>query len=313
MRTRTFGRTGWQVSEIGYGMWGMGGWTGSDDEESLQALDRAIALGCNFFDTAWAYGAGPQRDAARPGAARASAARPLYVATKIPPKNMKWPAQGGVRRRATCIRPITSASTPRRASRILGVRAIDLQQFHVWSDAWADDDGWQRAVDDLKRRGAGARLRHQRQPLGSRPTCCARSRPGSSTACRSSTTSSTRRRRTSCSRTASAHNIAVIARVPFDEGSLTGTLTPDSTLARGRLAQHLLQPGEPRPRRWRASSGSSRWCPTAWTCRSWRCGSSWSTRRSARRSPACAGRRTSSGIWRPSDGSPAAAAPARRR
>ena len=62
MRYRGFGRTGWQVSEIGYGMWGMGGWTGSDDDESLQALDRAIALGCNFFDTAWAYGEGTQRD-----------------------------------------------------------------------------------------------------------------------------------------------------------------------------------------------------------------------------------------------------------
>ena len=58
MRYRRFGRTGWQVSEIGYGMWGMGGWTGSDDEESLRALDRALALGCNFFDTAWAYGGG---------------------------------------------------------------------------------------------------------------------------------------------------------------------------------------------------------------------------------------------------------------
>jgi len=58
MRYRSFGRTGWQVSEIGYGMWGMAGWTGSDDQESLQALDRAFALGCTFFDTAWAYGAG---------------------------------------------------------------------------------------------------------------------------------------------------------------------------------------------------------------------------------------------------------------
>ena len=58
MRYRTFGRTGWQVPEIGFGTWGMGGWTGSDDEESLRALERALALGCNFFDTAWAYGLG---------------------------------------------------------------------------------------------------------------------------------------------------------------------------------------------------------------------------------------------------------------
>ena len=52
MKYRRFGRTDWQVSEIGYGMWGMGGWTGSDDNESLASLQRAVDLGCNFFDTA---------------------------------------------------------------------------------------------------------------------------------------------------------------------------------------------------------------------------------------------------------------------
>src|SRR4051794_4236278 len=104
MQYRTFGRTGWQVSEIGYGMWGMGGWTGSDDDESLRALERALALGCNFFDTAWAYGSGKSEQllgralrAAAAGADRSaieSAAgarqelRPR-IATKIPPKNMK--------------------------------------------------------------------------------------------------------------------------------------------------------------------------------------------------------------------------------
>jgi aryl-alcohol dehydrogenase-like predicted oxidoreductase len=92
MRYRRFGRTGWQVSEIGYGMWGMGGWTGSDDAESMRALDRALALGCNFFDTAWAYGQGKSERLlgealrAQPGAA-------AFVATKIPPKNMKWPGK----------------------------------------------------------------------------------------------------------------------------------------------------------------------------------------------------------------------------
>ena len=68
MNYRKFGRTGWQVSEIGYGMWGMGGWTGSDDDESRRSLDRAVELGCTFFDTAYAYGHGTQREAARRGA-----------------------------------------------------------------------------------------------------------------------------------------------------------------------------------------------------------------------------------------------------
>src|SRR5215467_593794 len=92
MRQRTFGRTGWQVSEIGYGMWGMGGWTGSDDEESLRALDRAIALGCTFFDTAWVYGLG-RSERLLGQIIRSHRDRRLIVATKIPPKNMSWPAK----------------------------------------------------------------------------------------------------------------------------------------------------------------------------------------------------------------------------
>src|SRR6185436_13442650 len=92
MRYRRFGRTGWQVSEIGYGMWGMAGWTGSDDDESLRALDRAFALGCNFFDTAWAYGAGKSEQLLGQ-ALRAHAGAEVFVATKIPPKNMQWPSK----------------------------------------------------------------------------------------------------------------------------------------------------------------------------------------------------------------------------
>jgi aryl-alcohol dehydrogenase-like predicted oxidoreductase len=49
MQYRRFGRTGWMVSEVGYGMWGMSGWTGSDDAESMRALQRAVDLGCDFF------------------------------------------------------------------------------------------------------------------------------------------------------------------------------------------------------------------------------------------------------------------------
>src|SRR3982751_5907530 len=92
MRYRRFGRTGWQVSEIGYGMWGMGGWTGSDDDESLRALERALALGCSFFDTAWAYGQGKSEQLLAEARRRYPHA-PVRVATKIPPKNMRWPAR----------------------------------------------------------------------------------------------------------------------------------------------------------------------------------------------------------------------------
>ena len=86
MRYRTFGRTGWEVSEIGYGMWGMAGWTGSDDEESRVSLDRAIELGCNFFDTAFAYGEGHSERLLGETLRRHPGKR-LFVATKIPPKH----------------------------------------------------------------------------------------------------------------------------------------------------------------------------------------------------------------------------------
>ena len=88
MRYRVYPRTGWEVSEIGYGMWGLGGWTGSDDEQTLRSLAEAVTLGCNFFDTAWAYGAGhSERLLAQTLAAHRD--RRLYVATKVPPKNQR--------------------------------------------------------------------------------------------------------------------------------------------------------------------------------------------------------------------------------
>ena len=94
MRYRTFGRTGWQVSDVGYGMWGMAGWSGSDDQESHASLDQAIALGCNFFDTAWAYGDG-RSERILGATLKRHAGKTLYVATKIPPKNRQWPARPG--------------------------------------------------------------------------------------------------------------------------------------------------------------------------------------------------------------------------
>ncbi len=94
MQYRTFGRTGWQVSEIGYGMWGMGGWTGSDDEESRRSLQIAVDLGCNFFDTAWGYGAG-HSEGLLGELVRANAGKRIYTATKIPPKNFTWPSRRG--------------------------------------------------------------------------------------------------------------------------------------------------------------------------------------------------------------------------
>ena len=94
MNYRRFGRTGWNVSEIGYGMWGMAGWTGSEDQESLESLQHAVDLGCNFFDTAWAYGDG-HSETLLGKIIHANPLKALYAATKIPPKNRQWPSQRG--------------------------------------------------------------------------------------------------------------------------------------------------------------------------------------------------------------------------
>jgi aryl-alcohol dehydrogenase-like predicted oxidoreductase len=225
MRYRTFGRAGWRVSEIGYGMWGMGGWTGSDDQESLRALEQAVVLGCNFFDTAWAYGAG-KSEALLGEALRAHRGAPVYIATKIPPKNMKWPGKAEYRIEDTYppdhIREYTEKSL-----RNLDTRTIDLQQFHVWSDAWAEDADWQRAVDDLKReqlvRSVGISVNRWEASNVLRAL-----KTGLIDSVQVVYNIFDQAAQDELFPYCQAHNIAVIARVPFDEGSLTGTLTPDS-------------------------------------------------------------------------------------
>src|SRR5262245_47392293 len=132
-------------------MWGMGGWTGSDDRESLRALERAVELGCNFFDTAWAYGAGHSEKLLAEILGRHRDSE-LYVATKIPPKNMAWPA-----RPEYALDDVFPTDHIReyidKSLANLGTSAIDLIQFHVWSDRWAQDERWRRTIEELKRGG----------------------------------------------------------------------------------------------------------------------------------------------------------------
>lgn len=226
MRTRTFGRLGWQVSEIGHGLWGVGGWTGSDDDESVASMQRSMDLGCNFFDTALAYGLG------RSERLLAKAMRPgIRIATKIPPKNGKWPALASYALDdvfpAGYIRESTETSLTN-----LGLDSVDLQQFHVWSDAWAGDERWQRAVADLKSAGL---VRAFGISLN-------RWEPRSAfDAMKTGLIDSVQVVYNIFDQDAADElfpmcrelGIAVIVRVPFDEGSLTGTMTPGMTWPQG--------------------------------------------------------------------------------
>ena len=230
MRYRTFGRTGWQVSEVGYGMWGMGAWSGSDDEESLRAVDRAIAMGCTFFDTAWVYGNGKSEQLLGE-ARRAHPDAEMIIATKIPPKNMRWPALAAYPIRdvypADHIREYTEKSLAN-----LGVDRIDLQQFHVWSDAWAADRGWQQAIADLKRenlvRAVGISV-NRWEPTNVLKALATGLVDSVQVVYNVFDQAPEDELLPYCVR----HGIGVIARVPFDEGSLTGTLRADTTWPAG--------------------------------------------------------------------------------
>ena len=226
MQYRPFGRAAWPVSEVGYGMWGMAGWTGSADEESFAALDRAIELGCNFFDTAWAYGDGHSERLLGQTLKRHRGKR-LYVATKIPPKNRRWPARDDYPLRdvfpAGYIREYTETSL-----RNMDISTMDLQQFHVWTDAWAEDDEWQRAVSDLKSdglvRAIGISI-NRWQPANVLKALATDLIDAVQVVYNVFDQAPEDELFPECQR----RNIAVIARVPFDEGSLTDTLTAAST------------------------------------------------------------------------------------
>ena len=226
MHYRTFGRTGWSVSEVGYGMWGLAGWTGSEDAESLAALRRSVELGCTFFDTAWGYGAG-HSERILGEVVRSFPDRKLYVATKIPPKNFIWPS----RREFSlddCFPPEHIREYAEKSLANLGLPAIDLLQFHVWEDAWAIDDRWQRAMDDLKREGivkaVGISV-NRWEPTNVIETL----KTGAVDAVQVIYNIFDQNPEDELFPFCREHNIAVIARVPFDEGTLTGTLTKEST------------------------------------------------------------------------------------
>ncbi len=230
MNYRVFPRTDWQVAEIGYGMWGMGGWTGSDDQESLKSLDRAVSLGCNFYDTAWVYGNG-HSEKLLGQTLRKHAGTRLYVATKVPPKNMRWPARDDYRLDDTYppehVREFTEKSL-----RNLGIETIDLQQLHVWSDAWAGDDRWRRVAEDLKREGKirafGISLNRWEPWNGIEAI-----RTGVIDSVQVVYNIFDQAPEDSLFPACEAQRVAVIARVPFDEGGLTGTLTRTSSWPQG--------------------------------------------------------------------------------
>ena len=231
MQYRTLGRTGLRVSEIGYGAWGIGksGWIGADDDESLRALKRSIDLGLTFIDTALAYGDGHSEGLV--GQIVRAHAQPIHVATKVPPKNGQWPARAGTQVADVFPGDYVTACTER-SLRNLGLEAIDVQQFHVWSDEWVGQGDWLEAVERLKEQG---KIRYfgisinDHQPDNVLKLIETGVVDTVQVIYNIFDQSPEDQLFPACER----HNVGVIVRVPLDEGGLTGKVTPQTTFPEG--------------------------------------------------------------------------------
>jgi aryl-alcohol dehydrogenase-like predicted oxidoreductase len=208
----------------------MAGWTGSESEEVNRALDRSVELGCNFFDTAWGYGEGLSEQILNALVKRHSQKK-LYVATKIPPKNRRWPSKPEFKLPdvfpADYIVEYTEKSLKN-----LGVETIDLQQFHVWEDAWAQHDEWKEAITRLTRQGkvqAWGISVNRWEPNNSLETL----QTGLMDAVQVIYNIFDQAPEDQLFPLCRELNIGVIARVPFDEGTLTGTMTKETTFPSG--------------------------------------------------------------------------------
>lgn len=226
MKTRKFGKTKWQISELGYGMWGLADWTGSDQKEVENSLEISIELGCNFFDTAWGYAEGKSEQILGKLLRRHSNKK-LFAATKIPPKNFIWPSKNHFSLK-DCFPASHIVDYTEKSLTNLNVDQIDLQQFHVWEDSWADQDEWKTAIEKLTKEGKVAQWGISVNRW--EPNNCLKT-------IETSLISSVQviynifdqNPEDKLFPLCKKMDVGIIARVPFDEGSLTGLLTYDTT------------------------------------------------------------------------------------
>jgi aryl-alcohol dehydrogenase-like predicted oxidoreductase len=226
MKYRTLGRTGFSVSDVGYGAWGIGGalWQGGTDDESVRALHRAIDLGINFIDTALAYGDGHSEKLV--GRVAREAKKRIYIATKVPPLNQEWPAKPGVGIEKVFPYEYILRSTETSLQH-LKVDTIDLQQLHVWNPEWFHREDWRRAFEELKTSGkvraVGVSI-NDHQPDSALELV----QSGLIDCVQVIYNVFDQSPEKNLFPLTQKMNVGVLARVPFDEGSLTGSITETS-------------------------------------------------------------------------------------
>jgi aryl-alcohol dehydrogenase-like predicted oxidoreductase len=232
MRYRRLGKTGFNVSEISFGAWGIGGdwWAGAVDEESIKSMRLALELGVNFIDTAPNYGNGRSEELV--GHVVRDWPGKVYVATKVNPKNYTWPAPAGTSMEEVFPKDWIIESTEK-SLKTLGLERIDVQQFHVWLDEWADNDEWKEAIAKLKEQGkvasVGLSLNYPLEPdYGAEAI-----RTGLIDTCQVVYNIYEQVPEEGLFPLALKENVGVIVKSPLDEGALTGTITPDTAFPDG--------------------------------------------------------------------------------
>ena len=235
MKYRILGKTGFKLSEIGFGCWQIGGgmWGKMDDNESLRALHRAYDLGVNFYDTAWVYG-----DASRNGKSEklvgqfaAEVGRDkVYIASKVPPKNFNWPARPDVPVSQVFPKDWIIGKVNDSLSR-LGTDHLDLMQFHVWQDNFAGDAEWQDTIKEITKEG---KVKFWGLSLNDyQPENCRRTIETGLISSVQLIFNIFHQMPTSMFPFYKEHNVGVIARVPLDEGGLTGNIKEDTVFPPG--------------------------------------------------------------------------------
>jgi len=230
MKYRSLGRTGLQVSEIGHGLWGMGDWSESEDAASLEAMRQSMQAGCNFYDSAWAYGAGRSDQLLGRLVAACRPAR-IHTATKIPPANDKWPASA--EDEFDTVFPLDHiVKYAEDSRRRIGVEQIDLLQLHVWDDSWAADPKFRKVVEHIKHSGVakyfGISLNRWEPGNGIKAI-----ETGLIDTVQVIYNIFDQAPEDALLPICAEHNIGVIARVPLDEGSLGGKLTLETRFPAG--------------------------------------------------------------------------------
>jgi aryl-alcohol dehydrogenase-like predicted oxidoreductase len=236
---RTLGKTGFAVSEIGYGAWGIGGkqWLGGADDESVEALNLAIDRGLTFIDTALAYGDGHSEKLV--GQVVRARSERIYVATKVPPKNRLWPARPGVGIEQVFPYHYIVGCTEQ-SLRNLKLDAIDLQQLHVWNPEWIERDEWKRAIETLKTSGKvrafGVSVNDHRPH-----TALSIVRTGLIDCVQVIYNIFDQSPEKELFPLCQEHNVGVIARVPLDEGALTGRVDENTTFPAGDFREYYFR------------------------------------------------------------------------